>query len=80
MGKLRDEEVAARTGHPIGSVRAKRRELGRPLAQPGWRLWTPAEEALLGTDTDKAVAARLKRSRKAVRMHRGHLGIPPHPT
>ncbi len=38
--------------------------------------WTPEQEALLGTDTDKAVAALLGRTPQSVTSHRRQLGIP----
>jgi hypothetical protein len=38
--------------------------------------WTPQEEALIGTDTDRAIAAKLKRSSTAVSNRRMKLGIP----
>ena len=58
------------------SATAKRLGLrpGNRWAETGW---TPAELALLGTDTDEAVAARIGRSRSAVRSHRVRPGIPP---
>lgn len=39
--------------------------------------WTPEQLALLGTDTDEAIAERLRRSRSAVRAMRFRRGIPP---
>ena len=38
-------------------------------------LWTPAEEALLGTMPDKDVAAKVGRTPTAVHAHRNNLGI-----
>jgi hypothetical protein len=37
--------------------------------------WTPEELALLGTDTDEAVARRLGRTRSAVTSRRVNMGI-----
>jgi hypothetical protein len=48
---------------------------GRPL-DPEQRLWTPQEEALLGTDTDEQIAPKLKRTKTAVGWRRVLLGIP----
>lgn len=55
---------------------AKRRKQ-RP-AQTGYHgpLWTPAQEALLGTVPDEEVARRIGRSEKGVREKREELGIP----
>mgnify|MGYP002621779215 CR=1 FL=1 len=41
-------------------------------------LWTDAEIDLLGTDTDRAVAAQTGRTETAVRMKRRELGIAAH--
>ena len=41
-------------------------------------LWTDAEIALLGTDTDRAVAERTGRTETSVRMKRRELGIAAH--
>ena len=40
------------------------------------RPWAAEELALLGTDTDRAVAARIGRTESAVRQMRSKLGIP----
>lgn len=37
--------------------------------------WTPQEDALLGTTTDRAIAAKLQRSSVAVSNRRTKLGI-----
>jgi hypothetical protein len=77
LGKFTDAEVAARTGHPAGSVKAKRLHLGLPSPpRPGYRRWTPADDALLGTAMDKDIARRLGCSSNAVKTRRRHLGIP----
>ena len=44
---------------------------------PADRSWTAREEALLGTLTDRALAARLKRTLTAVTAKRIKLGIAP---
>jgi hypothetical protein len=44
---------------------------------PRGREWTHDEEALLGTDRDGVIAARLGRTRGAVVQRRLTLGIPP---
>jgi hypothetical protein len=38
--------------------------------------WTDKEDALLGTDIDRVIAAKLKRSSTAVSNRRVKLGIP----
>jgi len=38
--------------------------------------WTPFEDALLGTGTDRAIAAKLQRSSVSVGNRRTKLGIP----
>lgn len=43
---------------------------------PALRLWTPAEEKLLGTDTDAAIARMLRRTISAVVSRRNASGIP----
>ena len=64
-----DEELDAR------SATAKRLGL---WPGPRWALtgWTPEQLALLGTDTDEAIAAKIGRTRSAVRSQRSGRGIP----
>jgi len=38
--------------------------------------WTEQEDALLGTDKDRVIAAKLRRSSVAVTVRRTKLGIP----
>ena len=58
-------------------VKERRRRLAIPHYYPDYRrLWTPAEEQLLGTMTDERLARRLKRSVETVRTRRAHKGIP----
>jgi hypothetical protein len=54
-----------------------RERRGHPPGHPELPFWTPAEDAVLGTDTDAAVARRLGRSFRAVKDRRRLLGIPP---
>jgi len=54
-----------------------RERRGHPPGHPELRFWTEAEHAVLGTDTDAAVARRLGRSFQAVNDRRRLLGIPP---
>lgn len=55
VGKLPDEEVAARTGHPLNTVRIKRCQLGLPVSNPKVPRWTPGKERFLGADMDKDI-------------------------
>lgn len=59
----RDRRALRRAGIP-----AERQEVG----------WTPEQDALLGTDTDSAIAHRLGRTRMAVTLRRQRLQIPPY--
>ena len=43
----------------------------------GQRPWMPADDALLGTGTDNAIAVRIGRTRGAVKARRFALGIEP---
>jgi len=78
LGRLSDEEVASRTGHPVGSVFQKRHDLGIPNPHPKRRSWQPQEDALLGTATDKIIATRLGRDKSTVAQRRINLGIAPY--
>jgi hypothetical protein len=64
---------------PLRSALAKLRIQREGHFDPRLKLWTPEEEKLLGTDTDKAIARRLGRSALAVRARRASLGLPPIP-
>jgi hypothetical protein len=52
-------------------------DLGRHL-EPGYHgpWWSAEQLALLGTDTDEAIASRIGRTASAVRQMRTSLGIP----
>jgi len=78
---MRDEEVAEQTGHPLSGVVQRRHHKGIALAVRQKRLWTAAEERLLGTAPDVEIAARLKRTLKGVaarrcRLKRARVGPP----
>jgi hypothetical protein len=75
LGRKPDEEVATLTGHPLFAVKVKRRELGRPKADPVLSCWTPEQDRLLGTIPDDEVARRVGRTRMAVQKRRFRLGI-----
>jgi hypothetical protein len=74
LGKLKDAEVAARTGRDENAVRGKRSKLGIP--NPSGPGWTAEELDLLGTAPDAEVAARIGRTEGAVTLKRCRLGIP----
>ncbi|MCX6912693.1 MAG: hypothetical protein NT167_06550, partial [Verrucomicrobia bacterium] len=56
-------------------VMVKRRELGRPKADPILTCWTPEQDRLLGTMPDDEVARRVGRTSMAVQKRRFRLGI-----
>ena len=43
LGKIPDEEIARRTGRPIGSVSEKRRQLGLPKPNSQRKYWSAEE-------------------------------------
>lgn len=45
-----------------------------------WKRWTPEEDALLGTQPDVDIAARIDRSVDSVSLRRQALKLPPSPT
>jgi hypothetical protein len=75
-----DAEVVRQTGRSVRDVCARRRRLGIPAYQPNQsglsRPWTAAEEALLGTMDDLALAEKLDRLGDEVAKRRRRLGIP----
>ena len=75
VGKLHDEDLAKRTGHPVGSVAAKRRQLGLPMPHSKLRRWTAEEDALLGTERDEVIAASIGCLPSAVADRRRKLGV-----
>jgi hypothetical protein len=74
--RLRDEPLPFEQVERL-RAQAIRLNLGRNL-KPGYHgpWWTPADLALLGTDTDEAIAAQIGRTACAVRIARAHRGIP----
>ena len=75
LGKIPDEEIARRTGRPIGSVSEKRRQLGLPKPNSQRKYWSAEEIRLLGTAPDKEIAQRLGRSAGSVKGQRFTLRI-----
>ena len=67
-------------GHPLVRVAAsnlvKDRMARRGHFHPELRIWTPKEDAVLGTAPDSEIASRLKRTLAAVSSRRRFLGIP----
>jgi hypothetical protein len=63
--------------HPTRATRRKLSEAHkrRGALPPGVRIWTPAEDALLGTDMDKRIAKALGRTWASVCSRRQMLGI-----
>jgi hypothetical protein len=61
------------TSEQLANAQARLRENRRARGE----LWTPQEEALLGTDTDRAIAAKLGRPLSSVRSRRLMRDIPP---
>jgi hypothetical protein len=53
------------------------RRRGHPPGHPERRFWTKREDALLGTDSDTAIARKIRRSLWAVYLRRRKLGIAP---
>lgn len=78
LGKEPDTWIAWDTGMGFRTVRAKRQALGIPPCGLR-RLWTPDEEALLGTAPDAEIAQRIGRSKQAVQGRRWLLKIPAWP-
>src|SRR5580765_6346580 len=89
LGKLPDPEVARRIGLTPLSIFRRRTKLGIPAYKPPIpnprkkvapraksKPWTSAEVSLLGTDTDRAIGARLGLTREAVQKQRRLRGIP----
>lgn len=76
-------EVGSRPKTEAWRAEASRRNLATwearradPEAVARYRLWTPEEDALLGTDLDKIVAAKLNRPPNSVTQRRRKLGVP----
>jgi hypothetical protein len=90
LGKLPDPDVARRIGLTPLSIFRRRTKLGipaykPPIPKPRKKLavrrakskpWTSAEVSLLGTDTDRAIGARLGLTREAVQRERRLRKIP----
>lgn len=71
--QLSPHQAARRTGRHWRAVLRRRRELGlEEMRSP----WTAEEKALLGKESDTAIAARLGITHAAVRFQRIKLGIP----
>jgi hypothetical protein len=63
-------------GRTKAAVTARRVNLGISAEPGGVNYWLVEEVALLGTDQDEVIAARLKRSVKAVQWQRHARGLP----
>ena len=75
LGKIPDEEIARRTGRPIGSVSNKRQQQRLPKPNAQRKYWSEEEIRLLGTAPDKEIAQRLGRSAGRVKGQRFTLKI-----
>ena len=76
LGKLPDEEIARKTGRPLGVVSTKRSKLGLRKPNALRKYWTPEQEQLLGTAPDADIALRLDRTISSVKGQRKALKIP----
>jgi hypothetical protein len=82
LGTRPDKEVAARIGRSVGAVHDHRRKLGirsfyKRKARSKPAVWTPAQDALLGTMPDPDLARKLGCPAMAVFYRRRKLKIPP---
>jgi len=84
LGTDTDLAVANALGRDVPTIQWKRRKLGIPAVGrkrapgvPHIRPFSAREIALLGTDTDRAIAKRLRRNPGTVDEKRRKLGIPP---
>jgi hypothetical protein len=69
-------QSSVKAGNAVDQRRAEHRLL--PWRSPAkYRLWTPAEDKLLGTMPDPQLAAKLGRSRSSVQHHRKQYHLPP---
>lgn len=75
LGKYPDAEVAARTGHPAGSIKMQRCKLGISCCNPKKCAWSSEEDVLLGKLSDREVSRRTQRTFAAVRTRRIARGI-----
>jgi hypothetical protein len=80
MGKVPDPELAKEAGLSIDTVAKERHRRGIPAFQfkrPAVK-WTPQMDKLLGTDSDRTVAAMLGIGRGSVMWRRACLCMPPY--
>jgi len=75
LGKYTDAEVTVRTGHPVGSVKMRRCQLGIPCFNSKRRPWLSEEDVLLGKLSDREVSRRTQRTFAAVRTRRIARGL-----
>jgi hypothetical protein len=74
LGKLPDDEVAARVGRTREAVRSRRRDLGIP--NPQSNRWSEEEDRLVRSLPAREAATRTGRSLRAVYDRRRELGLP----
>jgi hypothetical protein len=75
VGILRDEEVAARTGHTVNAVTLRRNAMGLPMPHARIYRWKSEHDKLLGALPDREVAARIGCRLTSVEQRRRRLGI-----
>src|ERR1051325_9942298 len=75
LGKISDQEIAARAGISSGTVKKWRLDNGIHFERPD-RPWTREDEQLLGKYTDREVSRLLLREIGEVTEQRRSLGLP----
>src|ERR1041385_730804 len=74
LGKAPDEEVARQLHRSVQSVRAERNKLGTRAVTDEPPRWTPAEEAVLATLSDRYLPLKLHQPVGAVKIRRPRHG------
>jgi hypothetical protein len=65
--RCNDKEIAEKLGRTLSSVENRRTRLKIHVPKPGWRFFTPEEDALLCTVSEAEIAKRI-----ALSAGRGH--------
>ncbi|PWU19201.1 MAG: hypothetical protein C5B50_07055 [Verrucomicrobia bacterium] len=76
LGRLTDDEAAARTGRTRRAVLTRRRRLGVKCPTCSWAHWTADQTQLLGTMPDRELAQRLGHTTPSIAIKRRRLRIP----
>jgi hypothetical protein len=79
LGRMSDRQVAQRLGCAYHQADRQRKRLGIPSWRPllRWKPRTAAEDKLVGTMPDQELAGQIGRTRMAVCLRRGQLGLAP---